>query len=151
VHRFEAPLESEAGERATSIVVPLDVPAVFGRARAPVRGSINGFPFRSTIAKYGDRYYLPVNAALRDEAGVGAGETVEIEVERDDEPRVVEAPADLRAALDRDPEAARFFDGLSYTHRKEYVQWIDEARRSETRARRIEKTVAMLRGGRTQR
>ena len=84
-HRFETVLAAEDG--GVFFEVPLDVPATFGRARAPVRGTINGQPFRSTVAVYGGRYYLPVNRALREAAGVAAGDAVVIELEADDQPR----------------------------------------------------------------
>jgi uncharacterized protein YdeI (YjbR/CyaY-like superfamily) len=131
--------------------VPLDVPAVFGRARAKVRGTVNGAPFRSTVAAYGGRYFLPVNRVLREAAGATAGETVVVELERDDAPRVVEVPDDLREALDADDAARACFDGLSYTHRREYVEWIGEAKRADTRDRRIRKALDLLREGRSQR
>jgi bifunctional DNA-binding transcriptional regulator/antitoxin component of YhaV-PrlF toxin-antitoxin module len=131
-------------------VVPLDVPAVFGRARPPVRGTVNGAPFRSTITKYGgDDYYLVVNREVREAAGVAAGETVEIEVELDTKPRIVRLPKDLAAALD--DEARASFDAMSYTHRKEYVDWIKEAKREDTRRRRIAKAVGLIRQGKAQR
>jgi hypothetical protein len=147
-HRFEAVLTTSQGS-GTFVVVPLDVPALFGGRRPPVRGTVNGFPFRSTIAPYGDAFYLGVNRKLRAGAGVEAGETVVVELERDDEPREVEVPPDLDEALAADSNALATFDRLSHTHRKEYVDWIAEAKRGETRRRRIEKTVAMLREGKT--
>jgi hypothetical protein len=82
-HRFETELQAEGS--GVFFEVPLDVPAVFGKARAPVRGTINGHPFRSTVAVYGGRSYLPVNRALRQAAGVAAGDAVVIELEADDE------------------------------------------------------------------
>jgi hypothetical protein len=130
------------------IQVPLDVPAVFGKARAPVRGTINGQPFRSTVAVYGGRYYLPVNRALRDAAGVAAGDAVVIELEPDDEPRTVDPPADLAGALAADPGAKAAFDGLSYTHQREYAEWVAEAKRETTRRRRVEQAVRMVKEGR---
>jgi Domain of unknown function (DUF1905) len=84
-HRFETVLAAEDG--GVFFEVPLDVPATFGKARAPVRGTINGQPFRSTVAVYGGRYYLPVNRALREAAGVAAGDAVVIELAADDQPR----------------------------------------------------------------
>jgi Domain of unknown function (DUF1905)/Bacteriocin-protection, YdeI or OmpD-Associated len=119
-HRFETVLAAEDG--GVFFEVPLDVPAAFGRARAPVRGAINGQPFRSTVATYGGRYYLPVNRALRAAAGVAAGDAVVIELEADDQPRTVELPPDLAGALAADPEAGAAFDGLSLTHQREYAQ-----------------------------
>jgi hypothetical protein len=145
-HRFETVLAAEDG--GVFIEVPLDVPAVFGRARAPVRGTINGHPFRSTVAVYGGRYYLPVRRELREAAGVAAGDAVVVELEADEQPRSVDPPADLAGALAADPEAGAAFAGLSFTHQREYVEWVTGAKREETRRRRVEQAVAMLRDGR---
>jgi len=116
VHRFQAVLGAEGG--AVFIEVPLDVPAVFGRARPAVRVTVNGHPFRSTVAVYGGRYYLPVKRAFREAAGVAAGDTVVVELEADEEPRTVAPPADLAAAIAGDPAARAAFDGLSFTHQR---------------------------------
>jgi len=129
--------------------VPLDVPAVFGRARPPVRGTVNGAPLRSTIAKYGDEYLLVINRQVREAAGATAGDTVEIQLELDRKPRVVRLPKDFAAALDKDARAK--FDRMSYSHRKDYVDWIKEAKREETRQRRIAKAVELIRQGKPQR
>jgi hypothetical protein len=145
-HRFETVLEAEGS--GVFFQVPLDVPAAFGRARAPVRGTINGQPFRSTVAVYGGRYYLPVNRALRQAAGVAAGDAVVIELEADDQPRTVDPPAELAAALAADPQAKAAFDGLSFTHQREYAAWVTEAKREATRRRRVTQAVEMLRDGR---
>jgi hypothetical protein len=143
---FETVLATEGP--GTFIEVPLDVPAAFGRARAPVRGTIDGYPFRSTVASYGGRYYLPVNRVLQEGAGVAAGDRVTVELELDTAPRTVEVPADLAERLQADPAARDAFEGLSHTHRREYVDWIIGAKREETRQRRLDQTVAMLREGR---
>ncbi len=143
--RFKAVLQVE-GKTATFIEVPLDVPAVFGGKRVPVRATINGFPFRSTIATYGDRFYLPVNKGVR-EGGASAGETVTVELERDEAPRKVEIPGDLAEALKASPDARQTFTSLAYTHQKEYVSWITEAKRDATRRSRVEKMISMLRAG----
>jgi Bacteriocin-protection, YdeI or OmpD-Associated/Domain of unknown function (DUF1905) len=141
VPRFRAELKLE-GKTGTYVVVPLDVPAVFGRARPPVRGTINGSPLRSTIAKYGDDYFLVINRKVREAAGVAAAETVDVELELDTEPRIVRVPKDLAGALDKETRAG--FDRMSYTHRREYVEWIEEAKREETRRRRIAKAVELI-------
>jgi hypothetical protein len=146
VHRFQAVLGAE--DSGVFIEVPLDVPAVFGRARPAVRVTVNGHPFRSTVAVYGSRYYLPVKREFREAAGVAAGDRVEVELEADEEPRTVEPPADLAAALAADPAARAAFDRLSFTHRREYVEWVTGARRPETRRRRVQQAVDMLRDGR---
>jgi Bacteriocin-protection, YdeI or OmpD-Associated/Domain of unknown function (DUF1905) len=146
VHRFQAVLGAE--DSGVFIEVPLDVPAVFGRARPAVRVTVNGHPFRSTVAVYGGRYYLPVKRELREAAGVAAGDRVAVELEADEEPRTVEPPADLAAALAAEPAAGAAFERLSFTHRREYVEWVAGARRPETRRRRVQQAVGMLRDGR---
>jgi len=146
VHRFETVLGAEGS--GVFIEIPLDVPALFGRARPAVKVTINGHPFQSTVAVYGGRYYLPVKRALREAAEVAAGDAVVVELEADEEPRTVEPPADLAAALAGDPAASAAFAGLSYTHQREYAEWVAEAKRAETRRRRVEQAVAMLRDGR---
>jgi uncharacterized protein YdeI (YjbR/CyaY-like superfamily) len=85
---------------------------------------------------------MPVNRELRENAGAAAGETVEVELELDTNPRTVRLPKDLASALDDEARAA--FDRMSYTHRKEYVEWIKEAKREETRRRRIAKAVELM-------
>ena len=142
--RFRAVLKP-TGRTATYIEVPFDPRDVFGSGRPPVRGTVNGSPFRSTLARRGGAWYMVVNRAVREGARAEAGQRVVVEMERDDEPRDVVVPDDLRAALAKDETSRAYFDELPYSHRKEYVDWIVGAKRDETRRRRIEKTAAMLR------
>lgn len=144
--RFQTTLQVE-GRTATFFEVPLDVPAAFGRARPPVRVTIGGHTYRSTIAVYGGRYFVPLSRQNREAAGVAAGDEVTVELEADTEVRTVELPAELGAALDDDGAARAAFDALSYSHRKEYADWIAEAKREETRRRRVEKTLERLGAG----
>jgi hypothetical protein len=145
---FKATLNRpEAQGTATFLEVPLDVPAIFGRARPPVWVTINGHTYRATIAVYGNRYYLPVNRNNRQAAGVEAGDTVTVEIELDTHVRQVSVPDDLQAALANDPAAADEFQRLSYTHQREHVVWIEAAERAETRARRITQTLERLHRG----
>ena len=143
--RFEAVLQKRGA--GTVVEVPFDIELVFGRVRAPVRGTVNGAPFRSTIMRYGGTYYLGLNKELRTAANAEAGDKVTVELKRDDAPREVDVPSNLRATLAAAPDARAAFEQLSYTHRKEYVRWIEEARREETRRRRVERVVEMLREG----
>jgi Bacteriocin-protection, YdeI or OmpD-Associated/Domain of unknown function (DUF1905) len=139
--RFEAVVGSEA--TGTFVEVPLDVPAIFGRVRAPVRVTINGWTWRSTVMRYGEKYYLPVNARNREGAAVAAGDRVEVLLEPDAEPRDVPVPADLADAL----AAAGLrdaWDACSYSHRREWVEAIEGAKRPETRTRRVGRAVASV-------
>jgi hypothetical protein len=143
--RFEGTLERRGS--GTVVELPFDVRAVFGKARAPVRGTVNGYPFQTTVAVYGGRYFLGFRREIRQAAGFDDGDRLAIVLELDDEPRTVDPPPELDAALAGDPEARAAFDRLSYTHRREYVEWVSGARREETRRTRLERTVAMLRDG----
>jgi hypothetical protein len=129
------------------VEVPFDVREAYGRARAPVRGTVNGTEFRTTVAVYGGRYYLGFRKELRDRAGIAPGNELTIELEPDDQPREVELPAELAAALEAAPDAKQVFDKLSFTHRREYAEWVAGAKKEETRRRRLDKAVTMLREG----
>ena len=143
--RFRAQLQL-AGKTATGVEVPPEVvEALGGGKRPPVRVTIGSHTWRSTIAPYSGRFMLGVSAENREAAGVAAGDVLEIELELDTAPRIVEVPADLQAALDADPAAAARWERLSYTHRKEHVRAIEEAKKAETRERRIAKALEMLR------
>ena len=143
--RFRAELVKDDNSTATAIEIPFDVQKVFGtRARVPVRGTLNGFPYRSSIFPMGGQHWLVVNRQMREGAKANAGETVGVVMERDDAPRTVEAPADFARALKASRAAQAAWDKASYTHRKEYVQAIEGAKRPETRTRRIEKAIAEL-------
>ncbi len=147
---FDAELATpEATGSWTFFVPPFRVAEVFGRkGQLKVRGTINGVPFRSSLAPRGDgTHYMVVNREVREAAGVGRGDTVHIVLEEDTEPRTVAVPPDLQAALDADPAAAAAFERLAYTHRREYIQAVGDAKRPETRARRIAQTIAALKAG----
>ena len=116
----------------------------FGAGRVPVHGTINGYPFRSTLAPYAQVWYLPVNRALRAGAKVKAGDTVKVIIERDDKARVVRTPPDLAQALKTNADARAAWNKLSFTHKREYAEAIRGAKKPETRARRVEHTIQML-------
>jgi hypothetical protein len=144
--RFRAVLEEGERGSATVITIPFDVPSVFGkRGRVPVRGTINGVAYRSSIFRMGDApYFMVVNRRMREEAGVSAGQTVTVVMERDDAPREVDVPPDLQNALSESPTAQEAWTRLSFTHQREHVEAITQAKRPETRARRIAKTIEQL-------
>jgi hypothetical protein len=143
--RFEGTLERHGS--GTVVVVPFDLKKEFGSGRPPVRATVNGYTFRTTLFTMGGRALLGLNREVREAAGVDAGAQVSVTLERDKEPRSVAVPPDLAVALERDPAIRNTFNGLSYTHRKEYVRWIEEAKREETRTRRIDKSIELLRAG----
>jgi hypothetical protein len=133
------------GER--HVVVPLDARALWGEARPPVRGTVNGVPFRSRLAVYGGETILGLTNAFRASAQIVEGDEVEVVIERDDEPREVDVPPALRVALDGDDVARAAYEKLSFTHRREYANWIAEAKKEATRERRARRAIELLREG----
>jgi hypothetical protein len=145
-HTFRATIESAGG--GAFVTVPFDVERAFGKKRVQVRATIDGEPYRGSLVRMGGpEHMLIVLKQIRERIGKQAGDEVEVKVEEETEPRRVEVPADLAAALADDPAAAEFFAGLSYTHQREYVLWIEGAKREATRRGRVERAVAMLREG----
>lgn len=136
------------GKTATGLPVPAEVVDSLGAGkRVPVRVTIGGHTYRTTVAPMSGRFFVPLSAENRTAAGVAAGQSVEVGIEVDDAPREVEVPDDLAAALAADPAAAAAYEQLSFTHRKEWARWVTEAKRPETRSTRIAKTVEGLRSG----
>jgi hypothetical protein len=134
------------GKTATGIQVPDEVVEKLDAGkRPPVVVTLGGYTYRTTVAVMGGVYMVPLAAEHREAAGVQALQGVDVDIELDTAPRVVELPVDLATAMD---EAARSaFDGLAYSHKKEWVRWVEEAKKPETRTARIEKTVEGLRAG----
>lgn len=127
--------------------VPFDVKEAFGKARAPVKVTVNGHAYRSTVSTHQGRYYVPVNRLHRAAAGVESGDLLRVVLELDTEPRAVEPPPELAAALARNPTARAAWDQLSFSHQKEHAEAILGAKRPETRERRVGKAIAMLQAG----
>jgi hypothetical protein len=137
----------QSGKTATGLQVPDDVVAALGGGkRPPVTVTLGGYGDRTTVAPMGGAYWIPLAAEHREAAGVQAGQEVDVRVELDTAPRETPLPEDLAAALDDGARA--FFDGLAPSHRKEWVRWVEEAKKPETRAGRVAKTAEALRAGR---
>jgi bifunctional DNA-binding transcriptional regulator/antitoxin component of YhaV-PrlF toxin-antitoxin module len=147
VPRFKAELSESGRGGGRWIEVPFDAREAFGEARAPVAGTVNGVEFRARLSVYDGKTYLGLRKEIRDAAGIDVGDPVEAVLERDDAPRDVEVPPALAEALQGDAAAREAFDTLSFTHRKEYARWIADAKRDETRERRVAKALEMLRAG----
>lgn len=143
---FDAILDGVKGIEALSIDFPYDVQELYGvRGQVKVNVTYDGVPYRGSLAKMGHHcHFLIVRKDIRKLIGKNAGDTVHVTVQRDTEERVVELPPELASLFGNHPEAKAHYDNLSYTHRKEYVQWINEAKRPETRQNRLHKTIEML-------
>jgi hypothetical protein len=122
-----------------------------GKKTPPVRVTVNGNTFDGRIGRMGGETLLGFNKAVRAACGVEAGDEVDVEVVLAEGPPAIDVPEDLAAALARDDAARTAFDGLAPSHRKEFARWVGEAKRPETRERRVAETLTMLREGRTRR
>ena len=144
---FTATIQN-AGGGGAFVEVPFDVEAAFGSKRPRVKAMIEGVPYRGIMTRMGtERHLLVVLKEIRAQIGKTFGDAVTITVEPDTEPLVIEIPAELKKAFKMEKEAKAFFDELSYSHQREYVMWINEAKREETRVNRIAKAIEMLKQG----
>jgi hypothetical protein len=142
--RFRAALETN-GKTATGIEVPPDVVTALGSGKRPkIRVTIRDYTYPTTVGVMGGRFMIPVSADVRAKAGVAAGEQLDVEVVLDSQPRTVEVPADLAAALAAKPKARKAFDALSYSHQRAHVLAVEGAKKPETRQRRVDRVVADL-------
>ena len=145
--RFRVRLQ-DAGGGGAAFDLPVRAAAALGeRKRPPVTVTIRDYTFRTTVAVYGGQPMIGVNKRHRAAARADVGDTFDVVVALDQEPRVVEVPADLAAALAEDYAAQAAFDRMSFTHRREYAEWIAEAKRPATRARRVAETIERVRTG----
>jgi len=137
-----------AGKTALGFEIPPEVVEGLGAGkRPPVLVTINGYTYRNTVAVYGGVYMIGVSAENRAHAKVAGGETVDVDLELDTAPREVAVPPELQAALDADPAAKATFEALSYSNKSWHALQITGTNNPETRARRLEKSIAALREG----
>jgi hypothetical protein len=146
--KFKVKLDGMESSEVAALSAPFDVEKTFGtKARVPVRGTINGFPFRSSLMPMGGCHRMVVNKQMRDAAGVKAGDKVTVVMERDESPRTVKAPDALRRELSKNKTAQANWDKLAFTHKKEMARSIAEAKQEDTRARRLAKVMDVLKTG----
>jgi hypothetical protein len=145
--RFTATLQDAGRGGGRWLEVPFDPKEAFGEARPAVIGTLNDTPFRGRLSVYGGKTYLGLNREIRAAARIEVGDEVEVVLDRDEAPREVEIPQELLVAFERDAAAKAIFDQLAFTHRKEYARWIAEAKKDETRERRVGKALEMLKEG----
>ena len=146
--RFTTTIQLE-GKTATGFRVPPPVIEALGKGkRPPVTVTIGAYTYRTTVAPFGDVYMIPLSSEHRTAAGLATGDQIEVEIKLDEAPRDVAEPVDFAAALDAEPISRQTFDGLSNSNKKWHVLNVEGANTSETRQRRIERSVAMLREGR---
>jgi hypothetical protein len=145
---FQGLVEGGRGGGAFVVLPPEVLEKLGGGGRFRVRGQLGDVTFASsTMAMAGGHYCLGLHKATRLAAGVDVGDLAELEIERDDSPRELQLPPELMAALSADPAARTAFEGLSFSHRREYAEWVAGAKREQTRARRVAETMDRLRAG----
>jgi hypothetical protein len=144
---FEAVLGGDEGE-VPSVEIPFDVREAFGASRPKVKATVNRVELRTTVAVYGGKSYVGFRADIRKAAGIAIGDRIRVRLEPDQEVRVVDVPDELMRALTKDKAAKKAFEALAFTHRKEYATWVAGAKKPETRARRVAKTLEKLRSPR---
>lgn len=146
-HTFTAAIQN-AGGGGAFVEIPFDVEAAFGSKRPKIKALIEGVPYRGTLVRMGsDCHMLIILKDIRAQIGKTFGDEIKVSVEADLEERVVTLPVELKRVFKAEKEAKAFFDKLSYTHQREYVTWIEEAKRQETRQNRILKTIELLKKG----
>lgn len=133
------------GKTATGIRVPDEIVSALGGNRPSVRVTLRGYSYRTTVARMRGQFLFPVSAAVRAQAGVAAGDKVDVRIELDNTPRELDVPKDLVKALARDRRAKQAFEKLSYTNKKRHVLAIEGAKTVETRQRRLAKALDELR------
>mgnify|MGYP003390962649 CR=1 FL=1 len=144
---FKAVIQNPGGGGAF-VEVPFDVEKEFGSKKPKVKALIEGIPYRGVLVRMGTEcHLLIVLKSIREQSGKTFGDEVRVTVEPDTEPRLLTLPPELEKALGKAKKARTFFDSLAYTHRREYINYIREAKRAETRERRAEKVLALLKEG----
>jgi hypothetical protein len=146
---FETTLQKK-GPAAAVVLDDEQVAAVGEGARAfPVKATINGFEWAGRVTRMKGEFLLGMSKEIRAGAGAEAGDTVTVRIALDAAPREVELPEALAAALAGDGDARAKYEALAFTHRKEFARWIAEAKRDDTRARRVTQALEMLHAGKT--
>jgi hypothetical protein len=139
----------QTGKTACGIQVPGAVVEALGGSKRPaVVVTLDGYSYRSTVAPMGGEWWVGVNSDHRAASGLKAGDEVQVTLELDTAPRELEVPPELAAALDADAVARAFFDGLSYSNKRVFTLSVEGTSNPETKARRVEKAIALMREGR---
>ncbi len=142
--KFLAEIKKHEGINGTYVEIPFDVEATYGAKRVKVKALFNGVEYRGSIVRMSGCFMLGLTQALRKTIGKEPGDSVEVEVEKDGDERIVELPEDFKVVLKQNPVAKDYYSTLSFSKKKEYYQWITSAKKPETRATRIEKAIELL-------
>jgi len=144
-YEFDAPIKTPKDKPGAYVEVPYDLRKEFGKGRLNVKASFDGEPVRGSIVSMGGIYVLGIQKAIQIKIGKKPGDTIHVRFKEDTQPRIVEVPPDLRAALEKE-DVWSIFEHLSYSHKREYAGYVTDAKKEETRRNHIDKTVKMLKG-----
>ena len=144
---FAAVIQQHAGLDGAFVEIPFDVEQAFGAKRVKVKAMFDGAPYRGSVVRMNGIYLIGIPKALRAQIAKQPGDTVLVYIEKDEEERIVSLPEDFQASLTDFPDAKSAYEKLSYSHKKEYVNWIMDAKKSQTRDLRIQKAIVLLREG----
>lgn len=147
MQKFTAEIKKREGINGTYVEIPFDVEKIFGAKRVKVKASFDGVPYRGSIVRMNGIFLIGISQEIRKAIGKNPGDLVRVEIEKDDDEREIELPEDFKAALEENDIARKHFEKLSYSHQREYVQWILTAKKAETIAARIKQGILMLSEG----
>lgn len=147
-YKFNAIIKNHEDKDATFVEIPFDVEKEFGAKRVKVKAYFDGAEYRGSIVKMGmPCYILGITKELRNKISKGPGDTILVEIDKDEEERIIELPEDFKNELEKNVKALEFYGGLSFSNQRKYFQWIASAKKAETREKRIQEAIAKLEGG----
>ena len=144
---FDAVIKQHEGINGGYIEPPFDVYEVFGAKRVKVKATFDGIKYRGSLVRLGGCYMIGITREIREKSGKDFGDMIHVTLEKDDEERILELPEAFQKALLKDAKAAAFFESLSYSSRRDYIRWIMDAKREDTKIRRISQAVERLKEG----
>lgn len=145
IYKFNVEIKKHEGKDATYIEVPIDVEKEFGAKRVKVKAKFNGEEYSGSIVKMGLPYYIiGITKEIRNKIERTYGDIIEVEIKKDKEERVVELPKEFANLLDNNMEAKEFYESLSYSNKRKYIQWITSAKKEETQIKRMDEAIIKL-------
>lgn len=144
IHEFDAVITKVNGKNASYITPPFDIQEVYGNKRVKVKATFDGIPYRGSIVIMGGITMLGITQEIRSQLNKSYDDVIHVTLEKDEEDRIVELAIDIIEQLNSHPKAKTFYDSLSYSHKRQYVLWVESSKKVETRRSRIEKMVLML-------
>lgn len=142
---FEAVIKQHGNINGAYVEIPFNIEEVFGAKRVKVKATFDGFEYRGSIVYMGGICMIGITGQIRKAIGKDFGDMITVTVEKDEEERTIEIPEDFQSVLNHEPAAQEFFQNLSFTNRKKFCDWINSAKKAETRLERIQKAIVMLR------